>query len=41
MYIKCSIKKPKFEIRFTPSGFKEIGIVKYEFLKNLSPFKSN
>ena len=27
-----SMKKSKFEIRIIPSGFKEIGIVKYEFV---------
>ena len=36
------MKKPKFEIKFKPSGFKEIVIIKYELLakklKNLSPF---
>ena len=25
------MNKPKYEIRFTPSGLKEIGITKFEF----------
>ena len=35
LWILCTLKKPKFEIRFTSSGFKELGITKFEFVAKI------
>ena len=36
-----NLKKPKLEIRFTPLGFKEKGMRKFEFVAGTFPFLKN
>ena len=36
-----NLKKPKLEIRFTPLGFKENGMRKFEFVAGTFPFLKN